>query len=421
MDKETAEAIGLLRHQIISPVLMESERSQMKYFITQSEKEFDVPRKGFRRFKPNTMKTWLHRYKKHGFSAITPTARADKNGYRKISPELIIKLKELRREWPELSVPMFYKKCLEKNILSTPPQCMATIRRFLLQNKMAKSTSVEVRKRYEMGSFGELFVGDYMHGPQVLVGKMKKKAILFAIIDDHSRMIVGHDFALNENTIAIEKVFKEAILIYGLPLKIYLDNGASFSSHYLARVCAHLNVALVHSKPYDSPSRGKIERFFRTVRECFLAGIRPDEELTLEGINERFRIWLRDDYHRKIHSGINARPIDRYTMSITKHPRPLVDPEVLNEHFMVSGKRLVKKDSTISYEAKIYEVPSRFIGQDIEIRHLQDAPKELFLYENGERVALLKQVDAVENGKIFRPLRVEQLSLSDKLPQGGVL
>jgi hypothetical protein len=144
MDKEIAEAIGLLRHKIISPVLMESGRSQMKYFISQSEKEFDVPRKGLRRFKPNTMKTWLQKYKKNGFAAIIPRDRADKNAYRKISPETAIKLKALRAEFPELSVAMFYRQCLKNNIMQNPPLCIATVRRFLKQNVTGQHDFIKI-------------------------------------------------------------------------------------------------------------------------------------------------------------------------------------------------------------------------------------------------------------------------------------
>lgn len=46
MDPKTAESIGLLRHQIISPVLMETTKAQMDYFCRMAEKEFDVPGRG---------------------------------------------------------------------------------------------------------------------------------------------------------------------------------------------------------------------------------------------------------------------------------------------------------------------------------------------------------------------------------------
>lgn len=410
MDSKIAEAVGLLRHQIISPVLMDSGRSQMDYFRSLEDKEFDVPGSGTRKFKAPTMKMWLNKYKKHGFAGITPKLRNDVGGYRKINPQMQQEILELRKDNSEISVIRFYELCIKKEILGIPPICVATVRRFLKSHELAKPKTITVRKRFEMSVFGELWTGDYMHGPKIIEGKKKRKAILFAVIDDHSRFIVGSEFGLHENTVAIEKVFKNALATHGLPDRIYLDNGPSFSSHYLSKVCAHLNIGLVHSKPYDSPSRGKIERYFRTVRESFLVGIKGD--ISLGELNARFNIWLRDDYHHRVHQGIGVRPIDRYTTSLTQYPRKRIDVELLNEYFMVRINRMVKKDSTLSYMGRCYDAPARYIGLSVEIRHLQNDYSEIYIYENDIRVAQLHPVDVVENGKIFRPKTVEQVSFT---------
>jgi hypothetical protein len=415
MDKKIAEAIGLLRHQIISPVLMDTGQSQMKYFKSIEEKKFDVPGKGQRNFKANTMKTWLNRYKKHGFKGITPNVRTDFGNHRKITEEMKVRILSFREEFQEMSVVRFYKQCLAEDKLGTPPiVCLATLRRFLTANGVAKPKTIVGRKRFEMSTFGELWTGDFMHGPQVKINKVQnKKAILFAVIDDHSRLIVGSDFGLRENTIQVEEVLKNALLTHGLPDRIYLDNGASFSSHYLAKSCANLGVGIVHSKPYDSPSRGKIERFFRTVREGFSNQIK-DGQLTLEELNEKFKLWLRDDYHKVYHQGIKARPIDRYNISTMSYPRKKIDPSILNEHFMVSLNRKVKKDSTISIDGKIYEVPAHYIGETIELRHVQGDDSEIYIYEEDKRVIRISYVDVVANGKNYRPTKIDHISYTGR-------
>ena len=68
-------------------------------------------------------------------------------------------------------------------------------------------------------------------------------------------------------------VLKEAFPAYGIPKRLYIDNGPSFSCDLLARGCALAGIRRIHSKPYDSPSRGKVERLFRSVRERFLRGL----------------------------------------------------------------------------------------------------------------------------------------------------
>jgi hypothetical protein len=129
MDPKLAEAIGLLRHQIISPVLMDTSSAQLAYFRLMSEREFDVPGKGARRFTPTTMKAWLYRYRKNGFAGITPKVRKDQGGFRVISNAMKEKIKQLRQESLEQSCVKFYDRCLREEALGEPPMCMETLRR----------------------------------------------------------------------------------------------------------------------------------------------------------------------------------------------------------------------------------------------------------------------------------------------------
>lgn len=405
MDDKVRDAIGLLRHKIISPVLMDSGRGQMRYFREISVQEFDVPGQGKKRFSASTMKGWLNRYRKHGFPALVPAVRCDR-GTLRIGKEVRDSIVKLREDNMDLSVAKFYERCLKAQILGESPMCNATMHRFLKVENLFTAKTPKARKKYEMSQFGELWVGDFMHGPMVVGNKdtrRARKAILLAIIDDYSRVIVGAGFSLQETTLPIEIIFKDALLKFGMPDRLYLDNGPAFSSHYLAKVCANLGIGLVHSKPYDSPSRGKIERFFRTVRECFLVDFKTSERLELGHLNERFSVWLRDEYHNRVHSGIDSRPIDRYQLSLGYRPRRRVDENVLSEFFLVSAKRVVKNDATISYNGDLYEVPARFIGKTVELRFAQDCPTDVYLYDDGLRVQRLKIVDAKENGRIYRP------------------
>lgn len=407
MDSKIANSVGLLRHQIISPVLMETGRSQMNYFREVAAREWDVPGRGPRRFGAMTMKGWLNRYKQNGFQALVPKLRDDSGGFRKISDERKKSIRALRKDHLSMSVVKFYECAMKADILGSPPLCMATLRRFLkIENLFAVPDQPTARKRFEMSRFGELWTADFMHGPQVLVeagGKRHKKAILMAIIDDHSRMIVSGIFGFQENTMLLESVFKNAILTYGLPDRLYCDNGPSFSSEYLRNVCAHMQIGLVHSKPYDSPSRGKIERFFRTVREQFLTTIHPNAEITLTELNERFTTWLRAEYHHRHHSGIQMRPIDRLQSSSALYPLKRCDEETLSEFFMASVERTVTNDCIVSFQSVHYETPANYVGRRVELKYLQDRPTEIYLYDQGMRIQRLHPVDTKANGQTYRP------------------
>lgn len=404
MDQKLAESVALLRHQIISPVLMDSDKTAMAYFRQMEQKEFDVPGKGPRKYSATTMRIWLYGYRKKGFTALMPKGRRDRGSFRCLNEERKLKLRILRENNMDLSCVKFYDRALGNGALGDPPICMETLRRFLKSEGLYQKQERVPRKRFEMRYFGELWTADFMHGPHIPNGKKKRKAILMAIIDDHSRYICSFQWGFAEDTELLEEVFKEAILAHGKPDRFYCDNGAAFSSKYLSLVCANTGIGLVHSKPYDSPSRGKIERFFRHVRQNFLPDIKEDDpSLSIKNMNEAFSVWIRDYYHQRNHTGIQMRPIDRYQISVREYPRQRVDEESLEEHFLCSTQRTVGKDSTVSLNAVTYEVPPEFIGQRVDLKYQQDKPSEVFLYNNGMRVTKVSPVDSQFNGQIYKP------------------
>lgn len=261
MDQKIRESIGLLRHQIISPVIMESGKAQMAYFKEIENREFDVPGRGLRRFTAITMKGWLSRYRKKGFTALVPKVRKDAGTIRILSDEMKARIKEERLSNLDRSCVKFYTHCLNTGLLGEPPVCLETLRRFLKVENLYKTREIVHRKKFEMSYFGELWTCDFMHGPLVFAdggSRRRSKAILMAIIDDHSRVIVGGQFGFFETTQLIEQVFKEAILGFGLPDRLYCDNGPAFSSHYLDRVCAHLNMAWFTANPMIPQVGGKL-------------------------------------------------------------------------------------------------------------------------------------------------------------------
>jgi hypothetical protein len=198
----------------------------------------------------------------------------------------------------------------------------------------------------------------------------------------------------------LEIVLKEGIGTSGLPIIIYCDNGSLFSSFHLQLACARLGIALIHSKPYDSPSRGKIERFFRTVRDKFLSMLDLEEIKTLEQLNQRFEQWLEKEYHKHPHTGINGeRPMDRFIQDSKKTPNSIkrVSKEELNRAFQITLQRKVKNDSTISVNGILYECPPEFIGKKIEIRYPTDNPRDLTLYQDDKPLVQLKRTNPHEN------------------------
>ena len=273
MDKEIREKIALKRYQLISPVLAEPARAQNEYFRKQAETEHEFPRYGLRRVRVSTMKAWLKKYRKGGFDALKPKTRSD-GGRPKRLDEGLLKAIEIKCQvHPSLSGQKLYEMLRDQDLLGHPPVHYNTLLRVVKEHGwLPLKNRTDMRKAYEVDNVNDLWIADFMHGPQVRTGNRSAKAILCAILDDHSRMVVGHAFNTSETISALTVVLKEAFLAYGIPKRLYVDNGSSFSSDLLTRSCAQAGVSLIHSKPYDSPSRGKVERLFRTIRERFLLG-----------------------------------------------------------------------------------------------------------------------------------------------------
>jgi len=410
MKEETKEQISLARYKAISPVLAEPGRLQNDYFRGLAEQEHDFPHYGRRRYAVSTYKGWLKAYLDEGFEGLKPLTRSDCGDFRKLNDDV---LDVIRTRWAEnelLSARLLHEHLVAANLLGDPPATYNTVVRALhREGLLPRPNRTDVRKRFEVAEVNDLWTGDFMHGPRVLTGRQLRKAILCAIIDDHSRLLVGYAFDVQETLSALAVVLKDAMLTYGVPKRLYLDNGAAFSADLLIKACAQARISLTHSKPYDAPSRGKIERFFKTVRERFLPGLQGT--VSLDDINLAFSCWLREEYHQRVHSTTGQRPVDRYHASAGRIQIRRLSAHELDEFFLVRDERVVNNDATISLKGKVYEVPGAYIRQRIEIRHPVDDPDDLALFDKGQRVCRLKLVNSHENSRTFKP-HVEDTAIS---------
>jgi transposase InsO family protein len=415
LDEKKRKEIALFKYGLIAPVLVGNVAVQMKYFRQMSQKEHDVPYLGKRRYKPHTFKKWLNQYRRYGFDALIPKEREDKGQSRKITPQLALDIKEAVVSYPFLSGSALYRLLVSEGKIrvgGTDGINEGTLRKYIKDNQLRESTFPVPRKKFEKEHVNELWIADCMHGPYLkLKGQPRKhKVFLIAAIDDHSRMICARGWFSHENSIALEKALKEGISRFGLPRTLYCDNGSLFANSHLQLACARLGIALIHSKPYDSPSRGKIERFFRTVRDKFLALLRIDsdtdsenEEITdLEQLNHQFERWLEREYHKHLHTGINETPMERFIRDIENTPSPIkrVSQQELDTAFQITLYRKVKNDATVSIDSTLYQCPPEFIGRKIQIRHPSGSPQDLTIYLNDKPVVNIKKVNPHENANV---------------------
>jgi putative transposase len=149
---------------------------------------------------------------------------------------------------------------------------------------------------------------------------------------------------------------------------VYLDNGSAMVSSQLLRALAVLGVTLTHSKPGQPAGRGKIERFFRTVRDQFLVELAVPGALEAVGdlarLNELFAGWVETVYHHRVHSETGQRPLERF---LAAGPPALPTPQMLHEAFLWSERRTVTKTATISLHGNRYEVDAALVGRRVEV------------------------------------------------------
>ena len=217
-------------------------------------------------------------------------------------------------------------------------------------------------------------MSDVMHGPKVRDRRRRRKSFLIAFIDDATRVIPFAAFAYSDNTTAFLPVFKQAIARRGLPMRLCADNGANYRSQQLALVCAKLSIALLHSRPYQPAEKGKIERFFRTLRATWLAHLSAEATESLQTLNRTLWAWVEGEHHRSPHRGLNGRtPLDQGALAghDVRYPDPGTD---LDDLFLFEAKRRVMKDRTVSLNARLYEVGAVLVGETVTLRYDPHAP-----------------------------------------------
>jgi hypothetical protein len=200
----------------------------------------------------------------------------------------------------------------------------------------------------------------------------------------------------------------------GLPVKLYVDNGSAFRSRHLEYTSASLGIALIHARPYQPQGKGKIERFFKTVRTQFLPAFTGT---TLPEINEAFARWL-EEYQTRSHSSTGQSPLKRFTSQM--HCLRAA-PDNLQDYFRTTVRRRVNKDRSVVVSHRLYEAPVALIGKRVEILYHEDTPEQVEIRCQGESYGLLRQVDLHVNSRVKRDKNGQVELVGDNVTSGGQL
>lgn len=348
-----------------------------------------------------TIQTWYSRYKKDGITTMKPTPRSDRGRTRKVEPELV--QDAIDRVLPHFRGPTnlaaIYRACIEKNLLRREQVAPNTFRRIVARYEMLKppsETENKARLAFSKAHANQLWQADTMCGPYVSHQGKKVQAKLIAFIDDASRVCCHGQFFAAENTDTLLAALKTALYKRGVPECLYVDNGSIYASKELGQVCGRLGCILSHAPVRDGAAKGKVERFFRTVREAFLT--RNLDLSSVDSLNRAFFRWVEDEYNAREHSVIGMKPIDRFGLDL-KRVRFLPPDQVSDELFFVEESRKVLADNTFSVRKIRFEAPRDLRNRTIEARFDRSNFGRVVVYFKGERMGDARPVDFVENDR----------------------
>lgn len=400
MEEILKQKIALFRFECLQPII-EVERGQCERVLSGLiGKKLLTPLGQSLKLSRATLMRWLALYRKSGIEGLKPKDRIDKGSLKRLDPDIALGLMKLKENNPQLTLDAVFFQARKLGILA-PNQHIprATVYRLFnkhgLNNKNKTISQVD-RRRYEAESPMDIVQSDAMHGPRI----NGKKSYLFAILDDHTRLILWAEFRAAETEEDLIAVIIKAIQCRGLPRKLYVDNGPAFRSTRLAYAMATLGVALIHAKPYMPQGKGKCERWFRTVRQNFLPQLTLSDKESLEKINLALKDWLDNYYHQKVHSSTAESPMSRFINNLKAIRRA---PDDLMLAFRHRAVRRVSKDRAVSLDGNAYEAPLGCIGKKLDLRFFLDKPEEVEAFDDkGKSLGFLKPVPLHANAKVKR-------------------
>lgn len=374
---------ALKRYQMIAPLLDpdvdDAKRCQMREEIAERE---GISKRSIYRYEA--------KYREKQFEGLIPQNR-EKRRTQKLPDNfdaIVGEAIQLKREVPRRSVRQIIL------ILETegwaPPGVIrpSTLQRYLYnaglgvkQMKRYAEARDTSSRRFCRPHRLELFQGDIKYGPIIKDKDGNQiKTYLSSLIDDHSRLIVQAEFYDNQRADIVEDTVHKAVLKVGVWDALYLDNGKQYISTQLAGSCARLGIRILHAKPYACQAKGKIEVYHKSV-DRFIEEVRVAHVHSVSELNEKWKVFLEQDYQKKAHSGIAEYyrsldvevPVGGISPEIEwrrdERRQKFLDVKTVSEAFTHHETRVIDKVGCFSFMDKTYEASAALAGLEVEIAY----------------------------------------------------
>ncbi|MCX6916661.1 MAG: DDE-type integrase/transposase/recombinase, partial [Verrucomicrobia bacterium] len=355
-----------------------------------------------RQFTWRTIQTWYTRYQKHGVTVMENKSRSDQGKTRKVSLEMVQEAIDAVypkvRGTPKCAV--LYRLCLEHGLLTRSQVAPNTFSRLVKQYEMLKRpTESENKQRlaFAKAHANQMWQADTLYGPHVSHEGASVATRLIAFVDDASRVCCHGQFFPAENVATLIEALRAAFYKRGVPDCLYVDNGSIYTSKEIIQICARVGCLLAHTPVRDGAAKGKVERFFRTVREQFLC--RQLDLSSLSALNQAFTHWVEESYNAQVHSILGMSPLDRFALDRSR-VRFLPPNEANDELFFVEEERQVRTDNTFSFKALRWEAPRHLPDRTVHVRFERKRPTQrVIVYYKGERMGPARILNPVANDR----------------------
>jgi putative transposase len=381
---DQAEQVALFRFSVISeavsPRLSPAERGVVVRAL--AARTWTTPEGVERSLSRTTIDRWLAAYRRDGLAGLLPTPRSDR-GRARSQARWLEEAERMRRALPTRSAAQIVDAIARAHgVFLSPRTVRAHLRRAGLTRAALTAQPERAFGRFEASAPNEIWIGDVLVGPFVPHPRVagSRRAKLFVLVDDYSRLLVYGRWMTEENTRAGQDVLRSAISRRGVPQHLYVDNGAPYANHQLARACAVLGIHLVHSKPYKPQGRGKQERLNSYIRQSFIAEMEDRGIGSFEELNDFFMAWAEQVANARIHAETRQAPMQRFLEHYTGSVPP---PAVLAEAFRWSVTRRVTKTASISLQGNRYQVDPSLVGRSVELRFDPEDLARIEVYSHG--------------------------------------
>lgn len=401
--RDHAEKVALHRAQVVGVLVSQLLfRGDLKAELRRLSQQRFVPpgAKRSRTYGVATLERWYYQLKKGGLEALKPVRRSDAGHGRALTDEQRVLLCAIRREHPSASAELIVRALEADGRLEKGRVSASTVRRLFAEQGLPKRSRTHVleihgRRRWRAEQPGHLWHADVCHGPTLRVGERSIPVRIHAILDDASRFIVALVVTSNERETEMLALLARALRRFGAPRTLYLDNGSTYSGETLSIACTRLGIALVHAKPHDPQARGKMERFWRTLREGCLDHL--GRFTNLADIEARLHAWLETHYHQAPHAGLMGKAPGQ-AWSARELTR--IEESRLAQALTTTGRRRVRNDGTISVGGMDWEVTlGHLAGKLVRIERNLLEPNAPPVLVHDECRFILAPVDPILNAR----------------------